>query len=64
MEKGKNTTKGFTLSILRWTSIDLLLRFNLAIIYSVRGLMIIVVGNGHGDTSSNPGRDWLHFTQR
>ena len=18
--------------------------------------------NGHGDTSSNPGRDWLHFT--
>ena len=23
---------------------------------------IIVVGNGHGDTSSNPGRDWLHFT--
>ena len=26
------------------------------------GLMVIVVGNGHGDTSSNPGRDWLHFT--
>ena len=22
-----------------------------------RGEMIIVVGNGHGDTSSNPGRD-------
>ena len=22
-----------------------------------RGLMVIVVGNGHGDTSSNPGRD-------
>ena len=20
------------------------------------------VGNGHGDTNSNPGRDWLHFT--
>ena len=20
------------------------------------------VGNGHSDTSSNPGRDWLHFT--
>ena len=28
----------------------------------VRGVMAIVVGNGHGDTSSNPGRDWLHFT--
>ena len=27
-----------------------------------RGVMVIVVGNGHGDTSSDPGRDWLHFT--
>ena len=27
-----------------------------------RGVMVIVVRNGHGDTSSNPGRDWLHFT--
>ena len=27
-----------------------------------RGVMFIVVGNGHSDTSSNPGRDWLHFT--
>ena len=27
-----------------------------------RGVMVIVAGNGHGDTSSNPGRDWLHFT--
>ena len=26
------------------------------------GMEVIVVGNGHGDTSSNPGRDWLHFT--
>ena len=26
------------------------------------GVMVIVVGNGHSDTSSNPGRDWLHFT--
>ena len=25
------------------------------------GVMVIVVGNGHGDTSSNPARDWLHF---
>ena len=23
----------------------------------VRGVMVIVMGNGHGDTSSNPGRD-------
>ena len=26
-----------------------------------RGVMVIVVGNGYGDTSSNPGQDWLHF---
>ena len=23
-----------------------------------RGVIVIVVGNEHGDTSSNPGRDW------
>ena len=28
----------------------------------VHGVMVIVVGNGHGDTSSKPGRDWLYFT--
>ena len=27
-----------------------------------RGVMVSVVGNGHGDTSSNSRRDWLHFT--
>ena len=27
-----------------------------------RGVVVIVVGNGHGNMSSNPGRDWLHFT--
>ena len=27
-----------------------------------RGVIIIIVGNGHDDTSSNPERDWLHFT--
>ena len=27
-----------------------------------RGVIVIVLGNEHGDTSSNPGRDWLHFT--
>ena len=24
---------------------------------SARGVMVIIVGNGHGDMSSNPGRD-------
>ena len=27
-----------------------------------RGVMVIIIGNGHGDTSSYLGRDWLHFT--
>ena len=27
-----------------------------------RGVVVIVVGNEHGDSSSNPGPDWLHFT--
>ena len=26
-----------------------------------RAVVVIVVGNGHGDTSSNLGPDWLHF---
>ena len=27
-----------------------------------RGVIVIVVGNEHGGTSSNPGRNSLHFT--
>ena len=34
----------------------------LHLIGGARGEMVIVVGNEHGDTSSNPGREWLHFT--
>ena len=26
------------------------------------GVMVIVGGNRQGDSSSNPGREWLHFT--
>ena len=29
---------------------------------SAGGVMVIVIGNGHVETSSNPGRDRLHFT--
>ena len=32
------------------------------IVGGARGVMVIVVGNKYDDTSSNPGRDWLHFT--
>ena len=36
--------------------------YKLLVSGGARGVMVIVVGNGHGDTSSKPGRDWLHFT--
>ena len=32
------------------------------VIGCARGVMVIVVGNEHCDTSSNPGRNSLHFT--
>ena len=35
---------------------------NIVMVEGARGVIVIVVGNGHGDSSSNPGRDWLHFT--
>ena len=38
------------------------MNYNHLLRYIPRGVMVVVVGNGHGDTSSNPGRDWLHFT--
>ena len=46
---------------------DFFLNHRLAYVYKhahggARCGMVIVVGNGHDDTSSNPGRDWLHFT--
>ena len=34
----------------------------MAIFGGARGVMVIVVGNGHDDTSSIPGRDRLYFT--
>ena len=36
--------------------------FPINIYGGARGVIVIVIGNGHGDSSSNPGREWLHFT--
>ena len=36
--------------------------FNSILLGGARGIMVIVIGNGHGNKSSNPGQDWLHFT--
>ena len=42
--------------------LSLLLLSFVVVVVGTRGVMVIVVGNGYRDTSSNPGRDWLHFT--
>ena len=31
--------------------------FNTRNVGGARGVMVVVIGNGHGDTSSNPGQD-------
>ena len=36
--------------------------YNNVVFGGVRGVMVIIAENGHVDMSSNPGRDWLHFT--
>ena len=51
-----------SLSFLQSIDIYLVKRYYQFFWGGARGVMVIVVGNGHGDTSSNPGRDWLHFT--
>ena len=35
---------------------------NLYYKHFARGVIVIIVGNEHGDKSSNPGRGWWHFT--
>ena len=59
--------KSFTLSIINivLNSEDLRTLSEQSMDYKIesggaRGVMVIVVGNGHGDTS--PGQDWLHFS--
>ena len=32
------------------------------LVRGAHGVRVIVVENVRGDSSSNPGRDWLHFT--
>ena len=44
------------------TTTQLCMGYYITKLGGARGVMVIVVGNGHGDTSSKPGQDWLHFT--
>ena len=45
-----------------WLSMFELINVSTLVIGGACGVMVIVVGNGHGDSGSNPGREWLHFT--
>ena len=40
------------------STLDMTLNYQIG----ARGVMVIATGYGHGDTSSIPGQDWLHFT--
>ena len=31
------------------------------ILDGAHGVMVIIIGNEHGNMSSNPGQDWMHF---
>ena len=61
-----NVSKLFVLKIVTWNCNYLqkiiIYYFYLLLYGGARGVMVIVAGIGHGDMSSNPGRDWLHFT--
>ena len=57
----------FVLDKISWNHItanyqDMIEIIDAIIMGGARGVMVIVIGNGHVDMSSNPGWDWLHFT--
>ena len=66
VEPGAMAIKGHSISlstsITEASSTDCLMSYKRHSFGGARGVMVIVVGNGPGDMSSNPGRDWLHFT--
>ena len=70
--KGKQSRPGFelvlpcpfptTVTITTTNSSRVYVRMYTYLWGGARGVMVIAAGNGQGDTSSNPGRDLLHFT--
>ena len=50
------TTRGALSTIVGYLNPNPLYMYILLIILTCRGVMVIVVGNGHGDMSSNPGQ--------
>ena len=47
---------------MNWAHELIHLHYNYSHIGGARGVMVIVEKNGHDDSSSNPGRELLHFT--
>ena len=58
---GNCAQKRLQLSYTKTTSDMVLLNHQYFLMEVPCGVVVIVVGNGHGDTSSNPGPDWLLF---
>ena len=58
----KQTEKNWYLYITQINIKKRIVTIRIIVLGCARGVMVIVVGIGHDDTSSNPGRDWLHFT--
>ena len=63
MQQRKTTTLMYNNIICFFSFLFITRNVRISRVRGARGVMVIVVGNGHGDTSSNTGRDWLHFTQ-
>ena len=58
--KTKNKTKTKTVHLFKLHLVIIFTSYKLTF-GGARGVMVTVVGHGHSNTSSNPGRDWLHF---
>ena len=63
-QKKNFTFANFCISYSNWIIIQgVLKKLSFEMYRGACGVMVSVVGYGHGDTSSNPGWDWLHFTK-
>ena len=59
VEQSKNTTKPFFFFFFKSFSFILKREKDMIVNHFTHGVIVIVVGNGYGDASSNPGRDCI-----
>ena len=55
---GSKAIKIYTLNALKMQCFLIITKCN----RSAWSIMVIIIGNGHSDTSLNPGQGWLQFT--